>query len=225
MKKPAKGLKDNQILNNAQKIFLNAFTRSELKDVYRLSGGTALSAFYLEHRWSEDLDFFSSERVRLFKIEEFMKSLEFVDNILFTKVFDRNIFKLTLADSNILKVEFTYYPRKNIEPPFIVDSLQIDSFLDVLVNKICAIADRFDAKDYIDIYWALSYERMSLLKLIEYAEKKCEIKGIKHILKSRLLQIPEGIEGLQLRSKINRHDIEKLFQKCVKEIIRKEIRK
>ncbi len=33
-----------------------------MAEVYYLSGGTALSAFYLEHRHSEDLDFFSGEK-------------------------------------------------------------------------------------------------------------------------------------------------------------------
>lgn len=30
--------------------------------------------------------------------------------------------------------------------------LYIDGFLDMTVNKLCAMADRFDAKDYVDVY-------------------------------------------------------------------------
>jgi len=63
MKKPIKGISDNAILTSQQKIFLQEFAKTELSDIFRLTGGTALSAFYLEHRFSDDLDFFSIEKV------------------------------------------------------------------------------------------------------------------------------------------------------------------
>lgn len=59
MKRPVKGIDDNIILTEYQKSFFKEFSRSDLKDAFRLTGDTALRAFYLEHRLSEDLDFFS----------------------------------------------------------------------------------------------------------------------------------------------------------------------
>ena len=59
-----RNIDDNKILTPNQKSFLHEFTKSELRNVFRLTGGTALSAFYLEHRLSEDLDFFSEEKIK-----------------------------------------------------------------------------------------------------------------------------------------------------------------
>jgi len=63
MRRPLRGINDNKILSPQQKAFLREFTKTELTNAFRFTGGTALSAFYLEHRLSEDLDFFSSEKI------------------------------------------------------------------------------------------------------------------------------------------------------------------
>ncbi len=73
------------------------------------------------------------------------------------------------------------------------------------------------------INYALKKSKLHLKHLIELAEKKCEIKGIRHILKSRLLQIPEGVDKLPLKVDITRQEIGKLFERLIKEIIEKEV--
>jgi predicted nucleotidyltransferase component of viral defense system len=219
MKKPVKGIDDNRILTFNQKTFLNEFIKSELKDVFRLSGGTALSAFYLEHRFSEDLDFLSKENVPLTVLESFLKSISIVEDIFFTKLFDRNIFNLKIKDKSFLKVEFTATSLINLEDNVLIDHLIVDSFLDIIVNKLCAIADRFEAKDYVDVYCALKDCDLSLKELMSLAEKKCGIKGIRYVLESRLLQIPDGIDKLQLRISLTEDDIRTFFEKYIIDII------
>jgi len=223
MRNPLKGIANNIILTNQQKYFLQEFTKSELRNIFRLTGGTTLSAFYLEHRLSEDLDFFSSEKIPFYITEEFLKTLDTISGIFHTRHFDRNIFNLEFKNAASLKVEFTYYPLKNLENPITIDNVQVDSFLDIIVNKLCAIADRIEVKDYVDVYCALKGSELSLKYLIELAEKKCEIKGIRHILKSRLLQIPEGADKLSLKVNITKQDIGNLFKRLVKEIIENEV--
>jgi predicted nucleotidyltransferase component of viral defense system len=219
MKKPVKGIDDNRILTFNQKTFLNEFIKSELKDVFRLSGGTALSAFYLEHRFSEDLDFLSKENVPLTVLESFLKSISIVEDIFFTKLFDRNIFNLKIKDKSFLKVEFTATSLINLEDNVLIDHLIVDSFLDIIVNKLCAIADRYEAKDYVDVYCALKDCDLSLKELMSLAEKKCGIKGIRYVLESRLLQIPDGIDKLQLRISLTEDDIRTFFEKYIIDII------
>ncbi len=223
MRRPLRGISDNRILTSQQKTFLEEFTRTELRNAFRLTGGTALSAFYLEHRSSEDLDFFSSEKIPFYVTEEFLKKVDLIKDILYTKQFDRNIFNLSLKDGTRLKVEFTYYPLINLEDIVLIDNLRTDSLLDITVNKLCAIADRIDAKDYVDLYSAIKGGDLSLKDLMSLAERKCEIKGISHILKSRLLQIPEGIEYIPLRVDIKKGEIKILFERLIKEIIKGEI--
>jgi len=122
-----------------------------------------LSAFYLEHRMSEDLDFFSSEKVPFYLRERFLQTLRKVHVISLAKPFDRNIFILGLNEGGLLKVEFTYFPLKNIEATCLVDGLAMDGILDIVVNKLCAIADRGEPKDDVDLYWAMKSSAQVML--------------------------------------------------------------
>lgn len=219
MKKPVKSIDDNRILTFNQQTFLSEFIKSELKDVFRLSGGTALSAFYLEHRLSEDLDFLSKENVPLTILESFLRSINIVEDIFFTKLFDRNIFNLKIKDGSFLKVEFAATSLINLEDNVLIGNLVVDSFLDITVNKLCAIADRTEAKDYVDVYCALKNSDLSLRELMSLAEKKCGIKGIRYVLESRLLQIPDGIDKLQLRINLTEDDIRIFFENHIRDII------
>lgn len=222
LKKPVRDINNNKILTAVQKSFLSEFKKSELKEVFRLTGGTALSAFYLEHRLSEDIDFFSKEKVPFTVLEAFLKSIGFIKEISYSKIFDRNVFTLVIKDGSLLKVEFTAFELINIEECASIGGLNVDSFVDIIVNKLCAIADRFDAKDYVDVYCALKGSDLSLRDLIELAEKKCDIKGIRHVLKSRLIQIPDGINKLPLLTALTENDVKYHFEKLIKDIIASE---
>ncbi|MGH7853995.1 MAG: nucleotidyl transferase AbiEii/AbiGii toxin family protein [Candidatus Binatia bacterium] len=50
-----------ELLTPFQRKVLRAFTELEESKAFYLTGGTALSAFYLAHRLSEDFDLFTSE--------------------------------------------------------------------------------------------------------------------------------------------------------------------
>lgn len=49
-------------LTEGQKKLLNTFKETKGNHLFYFTGGTALSAFYLRHRLSKDLDFFTPEQ-------------------------------------------------------------------------------------------------------------------------------------------------------------------
>ena len=52
-----------QILTKEQQIILDELSKNNfLRDNFYFTGGTALSQFYLQHRFSEDLDFFTTQQ-------------------------------------------------------------------------------------------------------------------------------------------------------------------
>lgn len=55
-----------QILTKLQHDVLTLFFQTELGTSYFLTGGTALSGFYLHHRESIDLDLFTLEPLKFF---------------------------------------------------------------------------------------------------------------------------------------------------------------
>lgn len=56
-----------QILTPQQELALEAISQSNLAKQFYFSGGTALSHYYLQHRLSEDLDFFC-----LFEVDKYL---------------------------------------------------------------------------------------------------------------------------------------------------------
>jgi predicted nucleotidyltransferase component of viral defense system len=185
-------LAENPILNDVQKAFLAQYRHSPLCSAFYLTGGTALSAFYLQHRYSEDLDFFSEAPCPLETILAFLRSLNGVQEVLYELKFDRKMFVLRFADPKVLKVEFTQYPfvRRQLGP--VVEGIQVDGLSDILINKLIAMTDRRDAKDYVDLYFAFRmYSELQLDQLILQAESKFGVQGVQSILQGRfLLELP-----------------------------------
>ena len=157
---------------------------------FYLSGGTALSAFYLKHRLSDDLDFFTGDSVDYQSIHIFM---ELVKNRLkasemrYERLFDRNIFFLKLGKEGTLKMEFTKYPFKRLGKMVTRFGIQADSLRDLAANKFMALIDRFDPKDFVDIYFLL--ERFDLNAIRRDAEKKFGAKIGDMLLGSELAKV------------------------------------
>lgn len=141
---------------------------------FYLSGGTALAGFYLFHRYSEDLDFFSENEVDPMQINIFLKSIQKafkIKKIDFEQSYNRNLFFLHF-DDEILKVEFTYYPFPRVKEGQQKFGVAIDSLLDIAVNKLFTIYQRCKARDYIDLYSICIKENLSIKELIKTAKIK-----------------------------------------------------
>lgn len=166
---------ESKILTDRQSSFLKeAGKNKNIRSNFYLTGGTALAAFYLHHRYSEDLDFFSEKEVDALALDIFMKenkkNLGFVE-IDFQQSNNRNLFFLRFNDE-VLKTEFTYFPFTRIEKGVEVDGISVDSLLDIAVNKLFTIYQRTKARDYIDLYCICKEKNFSITELTEKARIK-----------------------------------------------------
>lgn len=219
-----RGIKDNRILAKRHKLFLQSFANSKLADSCRLTGGSALAAFYLEHRFSEDLEFFSPEKISALSVRNFLSKLDFIENIRFKKNFDSgNVFTLKLRGGGEMKTAFTYCPFENMCEPVVIDGVPVNGFANIVLSKLYAVAAHPDVKDYVDIYCALKDDPLSLERFIGLSEKKCDIVGIRHILMSRLLDVPDGLESLDLKTKLEKTEIETFFYTAIKQMVRETL--
>ncbi len=210
-------LADNPILTDAQKDLLERFSAAKLRDAFYLTSGTALSAIYLQHRLSEDLVFFSEADVAIEEILAFVKSLTGVRDMQYERKYDRKIFLLHYANANVMKVEFTRYPFARVEAGPIIDGVSIDSLQDILVNKLMAMTDRLDAKDYVDLYCAFkSRPDLDIEKLLDQTTVKFGVKGVRHILSGRFLQPlpPWGV--LSMRRQLDKEDLARFYSQHAK---------
>jgi predicted nucleotidyltransferase component of viral defense system len=204
---------DNPILTAEQKSLLRSFSASDLRFSFYLTGGTSLSAFYLSHRLSEDLDFFSEERIGVEPVLAFLKSVPDVFHVQYERKFDRKMFLLRHTNGQLLKVEFTTYPFQRCEAGLVVEGIEIDSLKDILVNKIMALTDRRDAKDYVDLFYGLKKQpETNLRELLQAAEMKFGIKGVGHIMRGRFLETPPPLGTLMMRRELDYEAVARFFK-------------
>lgn len=124
---------------------------------FYLSGGTALTAYYLHHRLSEDLDFFSESEIDITWLNALSKKIKSTigaSNKDIQQSFNRNLVFFTIGKS-ILKTEFTYFPFTQVEKPMISNKLRVDSLLDIAVNKFFTIYQKPASRHFIDLYCIL----------------------------------------------------------------------
>lgn len=167
-----------KIATQAQLDFLEVFKEDKkLCDFFYLTGGTALSIFYLQHRVSDDLDFFSRDKFSLNIVEGFVKKTATklrAKRTHYSKLFDRHIYVFDLPQERSLKFEFTYFEHQPLKKPVLKDGILVDNLEDLGANKLFCIFDRNEPKDYIDLFFIHQYG-LKLEKLRKLAEKKFQV--------------------------------------------------
>lgn len=178
-------------LDAAQRLVLEHLARSDLAPHFTLTGGTALAAFHLHHRRSDDLDLFSEEDVPLDRVNGFLQDISGLEITSFQRRFDRKIFTAN-ASGQPLKIEFTKFPYPHVcGREEVATGLWVDSSNEILVNKLLAMTDRREPKDDVDVYFLLQRpESPTLLQAMQLAERKFGVPGLRYSLQSRLLAVP-----------------------------------
>lgn len=154
-------MEQNVLTDIQKKALAVVFSEQKLNDFY-LTGGTALAAYYFQHRLSDDLDFFTATEPDKQFLHIFANRLKIIigaSSYRFEHPYDRNIFLFTIADGE-LKIEFTYYPFQQLETPALRDGNRIDSLADIAANKIMTLIDRFDPKDFVDLFFILKQKTL-----------------------------------------------------------------
>ena len=165
-----------KILTPQQKEFLDIVSEDKyLCKKFYLTGGTPLSAFYLYHRISEDIDLFCEEEINLLPIRAFLGKIQ--RKLKLKKIDYRNFlglhsFELYFSEKEKLKVDFNYYPFPRIEKGIKYKNISVDSIYDIAVNKVHTIAMKPRARDFIDIYFIIKEKKYSFDDLIMKAKAK-----------------------------------------------------
>lgn len=198
------------ILSENQKKLLALIADDDvLTGKFYLTGGTALAEYYLQHRLSEDLDFFAEEAFEPDAISVFFKTVQKklgIISVSFEQSFNRNLFFLDLGTDRI-KTEFTYFPFPRIEQKKKAGKLEIDSLLDIAVNKLFTIYQKPRLRDFIDLYCILQKETgWSIDDLI----KKTQVK------------FDHYLDPLQLSAQFTKADTLKDYPTMIKRLSEKE---
>jgi hypothetical protein len=205
------------ILTSQQSRALQLIATTELAKEFYFSGGTALSHYYLQHRLSEDLDFFSQKEFDPQAISVTLKSfkphLEFL-SFDFQNSFNRNLFFLKFADGYTLKLEFTYYPFVQVEPTISKDGLLVDSVSDIATNKLFTIAQKPRGRDYFDLFCIIQKYDFSIEDLRMMAKRKFDWDVDPLGLASRFHEVERHLDDPILVKDIDRKELVRFFQKA-----------
>jgi len=166
-------------LNKNQKILIKLLSSSPLVKKFYLTGGTALSAFYLHHRLSVDLDFFSDKPFDYDELTVFLDAIkeEFnLKDISAVKIFDR--WQFTVGAKEPVKLEFVYFnhEKKRLRPLERQMNIFVDSLDDIAANKTLAFFDRNEPKDLFDLYYLINKRGFSVSRLLRLVNDKFGIK-------------------------------------------------
>uniref|UniRef100_A0A7V5XFB7 Nucleotidyl transferase AbiEii/AbiGii toxin family protein n=1 Tax=Thermodesulfobacterium geofontis TaxID=1295609 RepID=A0A7V5XFB7_9BACT len=153
-------LKVKKLLKEHKEVVEKIFPVLEKGDFY-LAGGTALY-YYLKHRYSVDLDFFTQKDIDF---------REFYQNFSSEEI--KTISKDTIhAKVKEVNVSFFFYPYPLLKTFLHLNSLKLASLEDILCMKINAIILRGSRKDFIDVYFIMKSLKMKSNEAIKLFVKK-----------------------------------------------------
>ncbi len=141
---------------------------------FYLTGGTALSRAYLNHRYSEDLDFFVNQNPNFEKqVELILKSIKNKEIKIEIAVSGDSFTRAFVHQNEIvLKIDFVNdIPYRTGMPVPTRLFFKTDTIVNILSNKLTALS-RQSEKDVVDIVFiALNYE-FNWVEIIKEASEK-----------------------------------------------------
>lgn len=166
-------------LNKNQKILIELFSKTSLVKKFYLTGGTALSTFYLHHRLSVDLDFFSDKPFSYEELTVFLGEVKEkfkLEEISAVKIFDR--WQFATQSKEPVKMEFVYFnhEKKRLKPLEKRENIFVDSLDDIAANKTLAYFDRNEPKDLFDLYFLINKGVFTVARLLFLVKDKFGIK-------------------------------------------------
>lgn len=164
------------ILTPFQRQLISAISKSPLQDQFYLTGGTALAVFFLGHRYSLDLDFFTADPTGVTRVPAIMDEIAVqVDaQVTFTRTLGTFLqCFLTNKDGERVQLDFAQ------DSPFRLQPIQRDKDLgiwvenleDIACNKLSALFDRAEPKDFVDVYF-ICQEVMPFEELVKKTKQK-----------------------------------------------------
>lgn len=203
------------ILNAFQVKTLSDFKTSPLSKKFYLNGGTALAEFYLHHRFSEDLDFFTQEELNLDELKSFINAVckkISVKKIEFQHGYGLYTFFITSEKGEKYKIDFGQYPFAPIEKLKQFSGLSVESLYDIAVNKAQTIAFRPRLRDFIDLYCIIEQKPdWSFQELLKKSFEKFEMRADALQVGQNLLEVEKQIDMPIMVRQINLNNVKKFF--------------
>jgi hypothetical protein len=164
------------LLTPLQRKLLHEIGKSPLREEFYLTGGTALAALYLHHRYSVDLDLFTANPAAVAQVPAAMQEIasRLGLEITFTRTLGTFLEAfVTSPDRERVELDFAQDSPYRLEPTRLDLELDlwVDNPIDIACNKLSALFDRAEPKDFVDVYFAVR-EILPFDRLVALARRK-----------------------------------------------------
>ncbi|MDP3918174.1 MAG: nucleotidyl transferase AbiEii/AbiGii toxin family protein, partial [Candidatus Woesebacteria bacterium] len=156
--------------------FLETFFSESFALDFYLTGGTALSRFYLNHRLSDDIDLFTqNQKIDFSHVNSLVLRILGKLKLKIIKQVNTDTFLQYITENkngSTLKIDFVKEIPVHFGKFKMVDKVRIDSLENIGSNKVLTIFGRRDAKDFIDLYFILQKTKLKFDHLYNLAIQK-----------------------------------------------------
>ncbi|MBE0513626.1 nucleotidyl transferase AbiEii/AbiGii toxin family protein [Sulfurimonas sp.] len=187
-----------------------------VENIFYLTGGTCLSRFYQEKRYSDDLDFFTNNSPRYsFAIKKIKQALAAKFD-LSVEVESKDFTRYKI--NNFLQVDFVNDTDARYKDVVVTkEGYIIDNIENILSNKLTAVIGRDNPKDIFDIYLIWKYHKFDWTQIVESAHEKAGFSDEELIV--RLKSFPRSLlDEIILADKHFLDDFDNKYPKLVDEI-------
>jgi len=188
----------------------------ETEREFYLTGGTCISRFYMEKRYSDDLDFFTNQSLRYnFAVKNIKRALQKKFKLIAhveAKDFTRYVI------NGVLQVDFVNDSAIRYKDPIVKEnSYIIDTIENILINKITAVMGRDNPKDIFDIFLICKFYTFNWKEMLQWAHQKAGFSDEELII--RLKTFPKDLlNELKIIDKTFLDDFDIHFSKIIKDI-------
>jgi predicted nucleotidyltransferase component of viral defense system len=168
---------------------LHSVAATSLADEAVFGGGAALAVRHLHHRTSEDLDFFFRREIEPADLRALKRDLVRAGFELEEEAHGpRRSLVLLREGEEVGRVDFAFYPYDPIGRRERWRGLAVESFIDMAVNKLQAVLTRFQARDFVDLYFLLREgPERDLDRLLDLVRAKFDAGADRLALANRIL--------------------------------------
>ena len=199
-------------LTKLQREVLQNFFAQPVGASYFLTGGSALSGFYFYHRESIDLDLFTFETIEIEPVRQIFEAIATKNSLsLDHRVATEGYHKFFLTGKKQeLKIDLVREQKVHFGTIKTFGKIRVDSVENIGSNKITAIFNRTEAKDFIDLYFILRKKLFTFQKLLKDAKKK-DLGLSEFYLGHMLLEVKNLKNFPRMLAPLNKKSMESFF--------------
>lgn len=209
--------KEKEPLTDLQQEIINTLKGIEEAKEFYFTGGSALAAYHLHHRLSEDMDFFTPIEgliqlvSKKLKVELEKKGID----VNLIRSFKSFVEMIANKEEESMKIQFALDSPYRLDKTKEFNGLVVDSLLDMAVGKLLALFGRAEERDFVDIYFLVKEGYCDLDRLIQKASEKDQgmDKYFLAIAFEQVRTLPDNPEDLKLKllKSLDIEDLKRLF--------------